>query len=243
MATKSIKDAALHISGYDVTTAVTGGSIKESIGTGTYQALGSAYDTVVQTVGASGEVDIAAVLVTATIGQVVPPSGSADVAAVVLDNVRGGRFYGVQTGVRDTGEVTVDAIDNVALHYVAGGTVNWGYVVEPMSAHTTGANTDATYADGLASSTGATAYLICNTWVPDSATGLVVKVRSCATSGGVYADCSTAFTTITTATLTATRQQVVALSGTVNRYLSISWAWTGTPGAASATFFVGVARD
>jgi len=243
MAQQSIKDAALHLSGYDITAAVTGGSIKESIAVQTFQPLGATYDSVVQTGVGGGEVTISGVLIPTTIGAVVPPSGAADIAAVVLSNVRGGRFYGVQTGIHDSGEVTITDLDNVALHFQAGGEINWGFVVEPMATHTTGGNTDATYADGLASSTGAHAYLICTAWAPDTATGLVVKVRSCATSGGAYADCSTAFTTITTATLAANAQQVVNLSGTVLRYLSISWAWSGTPGTASATFFVGVARD
>lgn len=114
---------------------------------------------------------------------------------------------------------------------------NIGYVVAPYAARTTAANTDATYATMTETSAASgTAFLNVAALSLGGSTSCTVKVRH-STDHITFAD-HTAF-----ANVTAVGGQTVALASTVNKYLSISWAWNGAGSNQSISAFVGVAVD
>jgi len=160
------------------------------------------------------------------------------VVAVLLEgNTVSKRFYGFRAATVSAVEIGLSS-DNVHTstpELSVRGAVDFGYVVAPSAARTTAGNTQATYADMGASATGPRAYLAVTSLTLGGYTNLVVTVQSCATAEGSYDD-ETAFAAVTEA-----GAQTVALSGSVNRYLAVKWAWTGAGSDPSATFFVGVA--
>lgn len=132
----------------------------------------------------------------------------------------------VQQGAltRVNAEWEVDAYDDKGLlvaHHVARGAAG---------------NTQATPVDNLASTAGGVAlYLFLTALDLDGHDGLVVTVRD-ADAGLVFADLQ-AF-----AEMDAVGAQRLVASGTVERNLAVSWAWTGAGTDPSATFLVGAKR-
>ena len=162
------------------------------------------------------------------------------VASVLLEgNTVSKRFYGFQKAILSGTEVGIssDSVHTSTPVYTMRGAIDHGYVVAPWAARTTAGNTQATYADAGASMTAPRAYLNITGLTLGGYTNLVVTVQSCATSDGSYDD-ETAFTAVTAA---STGSQCITLSGAVNRYLAVKWAWTGAGTGQSASFFVGVA--
>lgn len=117
-----------------------------------------------------------------------------------------------------------------------------GQVEEPvilaaLAARTTAGNTESASVDNAASTATASAgYLQVSALTLGGYTNLVVKVRHSA-DNVTFADLAT-FTAVTA--ITGERKAIAA--GTVNRYLAISWAWTGAGAGQSATFTVAFAR-
>lgn len=164
-------------------------------------------------------------------------SGSDKVVSVLLEgNTPSLRFYGFERATVSAAEIGVsaDSVHTSSPEMIVRGAVGHGFVVAPLTARTTGGTTKANYADMLASSTTARAYLHVTDIILGGYTNLIVTVQSCATAGGSYDD-ETAFSAVT-----APGAQSIALAGTVERYLDVKWAWTGSGSGQSATFFVGV---
>lgn len=129
-----------------------------------------------------------------------------------------------------------EKVDRLAPAFAISGNAHQGYVVAPLVARTTAGNLDADDADGAASSTTTQAFLHVTALDLGGGSALTVTVRSSA-DADTWADCSPAFTNVT-----AVGSEWITLSGTVERYLSIKWAWTGGSNQ-SFTGFVAVARD
>jgi hypothetical protein len=109
-----------------------------------------------------------------------------------------------------------------------------GYVVAPLAARTTAGNTDGDDAQRLAgASTSGTAYLHITALSLGGYTNLTVTVRH--STDGITWNVHTAFPAVTTV-----GAQTLALTGTINQYLSISWAYGGAGAGPSWTGFVGV---
>lgn len=120
--------------------------------------------------------------------------------------------------------------------YVVSGQVDDGKILQPLATVTTDGDTESTPVDhGASSFNGGAAYAQVSALTLGAATNLVQKVRH-SVDDLVYAD----LVTFTAATARTAERKTA--SGTVNRYLAASRAWTGGSSGASATVFVGFAR-
>jgi len=92
---------------------------------------------------------------------------------------------------------------------------------------------------------GGTAYVQISANAPDTATGLVFRVRH-SPDGVAWATQGT-FTTTTTAVspsdVGAGNALRLLLTGVIDRYTAIAWDYTGTPGTAAGTFAAFIARN
>ena len=112
-------------------------------------------------------------------------------------------------------------------------------VGSPVAAETTatGDTTAAPVDSGASSADGAALYLAITALALDGGTGVTVTVEH-------SADDVTYTALGTFAAAPALGAQRVVVTGTVNRYLAVSWAFGGAAGAArSVTFMVGVCRQ
>jgi len=113
-----------------------------------------------------------------------------------------------------------------------------GFIVALLAARTTAGNTQTTPLDNAAHSHGGgVAYLQCSALTLGGYTNLDVRVRHSATLAS-WADLATF-----TARTTVGAQRLVISTDPIERYLAVSWAWTGAGAGQSATFTVGVARN
>ncbi len=165
-------------------------------------------------------------------------SDSDSVVSLFLEgNTAGKRFYGWRAATVSSAEIGLssDSVHTSAPGINVRGAVDFGYLVATYADRTTAGNTDATYVDLGASAASGRAYMRIGTPTLGGYDNIIVTVRHCDTSDGTYED-HTSFPAVTTAT-----HSTLALATTINRYVSISWAWTGAGTGQSATFFVGVA--
>ena len=239
MAAYSTKDARLLIAGIDESALVETVNVKVNAVTDPFQPLGATFPTTYDTGLRTGELSFTA-LYDGVFSQYMGTPGTTYPVALEVEGGTAGtraycfatpRFSAVEIGLspeqmhRWTPEVTIS------------GEVNNAFVVAPYAARTTASNLDAADADGLASSTGATAFLQVTAVTLGGYDNCIITPRDSA-DATTYADCSAAFTAVTAAST-----QTLALTGTVDQYLSVSWAWTGSGSDQSITFSVYVARD
>lgn len=121
---------------------------------------------------------------------------------------------------------------------LACGEFDRGIIIANLAARTTAGDTKASYTDenGASSANGAAAYLEVNALALGGYTNCIVKLQH-STDHSVWADLVT-FDAVTGA---QTAQRKLA-TGTVNRYMAVTWTWTGSGADQSITFGVGVAR-
>lgn len=113
-----------------------------------------------------------------------------------------------------------------------------GLIIANLAARTTAGNTQASAVDGAASSTaGGVGYLQTTALTLGGYTDLVVKVRHSPDLNS-WAD----LVTFTAATAIGAERKTTA-TNPIERYLAVSWAWTGSGSDQSATFAVGFARN
>ena len=102
----------------------------------------------------------------------------------------------------------------------------------PLAARTTAGNTDALYVDlGATASNGVRFYASATALTLGGYTNAKVTLRHSATPGSGYVDIAT-----TALTFTAAGGFSFEYTGSVNRYLSVSWSYTGTGSGQSITF-------
>lgn len=136
-------------------------------------------------------------------------------------------------------------IERAALHKANASYANEGGHEEGVILHALGAETGASgntegassQDAGALSSNGGAGYLQVTSLTLGGYTNFAVKVRH-SSDDVTYADLVT-FTAVTA----APNGQRVAVTGTVNRHLAHSWAFTGAGAGQSATYFVGFARN
>lgn len=113
-----------------------------------------------------------------------------------------------------------------------------GLLLATLAQRGAAGNTESTAVDnGAASSGGGVAYLQCTQLTLGGYTNLVVKVRH-STNGSTWADLAS-FTALTA----RGGQRLAIATDPINRYLAISWAWTGSGSGQTATFAVGFYRN
>lgn len=201
---------------------------------------GNVYPTALDTGIRNGELELTDVIYdTTTNPAFVPFPSTAQVVSVCLEgDTASARFYGFQAARVSAAEVVLDPekMDDIVPEFTVAGEVNYGYVVAPHAARSTAGNTDSSYADDGAQAASGHAYLHVPSITLGGYDNCIVTVRH-SSDHASWGD-HTAFTAVTAAT-----HEVKALATTVERYLSVSWAWTGAGSGQSITFFVGVAVD
>jgi len=111
-----------------------------------------------------------------------------------------------------------------------------GVILHPLGEETTDGDTESgSVNNGASSADGAAAFLQLTALDLDGHDGFLVTVRDSA-DDAVYADL-VAFTE-----RTAVGAERVTVAGTVEQYAAVSWAFTGSGTAPSATFWAGLAR-
>jgi hypothetical protein len=114
-----------------------------------------------------------------------------------------------------------------------------GVILQPLAAKTTAGNTEATSVDhGGGTAAGGAGYLQVTALTLGGYTNLIVTVRH-STNNATFTELL-AFTAVTGGPNSAAQR--VAVTGTVNRYLATSHAWTGAGSGMSATIMVGFCR-
>lgn len=133
-------------------------------------------------------------------------------------------------------QVNLGAVQKANGEYACSAAAEEGYIAAPMAARTTAGNTDSTYADmGASGSNGGYGYLAVRSITLTGATGFVAKLRH-SSDHITFADL------VTFTSTTAITSERKSFAGTINRYLSCSWAWTGGT-SPSATFAVGAVKN
>ena len=244
MAGYGTKDVKLLVHGSNVSADIDQVTMKTSAIVQEFKPLGAVFPTTYDTGGRTGELTASGIYnsIPSESPILAVVSGTDRVVAVVHEgDTVSSRAWCFQKAIVSATEIGLapDTIHSLTPEFTVTGTVNNAYVVAPLVARTTAGNTQSTYADMAVAATGGTAraFLVVTSLTLGGYTNLIVTVQSCATSGGSYDD-ETAFTAVT-----AAGAESVALSGDVNRYLAVKWAWTGAGTGQSATFWVGVSRD
>ena len=155
-------------------------------------------------------------------------------------NTIGKPFVGLQGGYAATyhREVTRNALHKANATYTVSGAKDQGVILHTLKSETTAGNTQATAVDNTTSTAnGGVAYLQMSDLVLGGYTNLVVAVKH-SLDNVTYVTLGT-FTSVTAA---PTAERIVVAPTTVNRYLAMAWAWTGSGSSQSATFMVGFAR-
>jgi hypothetical protein len=134
--------------------------------------------------------------------------------------------------------VAVGAFHKATANFAGNGVAEEGVILHPLGTETVaGDTTGATSVDNAVSTAaGGAGYLQVPALTLGGYTNLAVKVRHSA-DDTTYADL-VSFAAVTTAPASERK----SVTGTVNRHLASSWAFTGTGTSPSATFFVGFAR-
>ena len=253
MATKGTKDVAgLFLGPTDVKADVNDFNIKMSMSLSDFHPVGQVFPAPLDGGGRNGVMTLNGFYNGLdTADTVIAAQASSNiVAAALIDGgdpflaaaPTGYRFYGFKSAILDSSDISMspDEAHKTVSGITAAGNIDFGFVVHNPStlrSGTTGTPTDAAYADmGAASSaSGVRIYLAVPAITLGSATNLIPTVRHSTdhSSWGVLSGGS--FTAVT-----APSAECKTVAGVCNRYLSISWAWTGSTGT-SFYAFVGVA--
>ena len=238
MAAYSTKDARLMMSWVDISAYVDTVSVKINAVTDPFHPLGATFPTTYDTGLRTGELAVTEIYDGAS-SQYRVAGSNYQTSLEVEGGTAGTRAYCFPDPIVSDHEVGIatDQMHRFTPGYTISGTVHNAFVVAPYDNRTTASNLDAADADGLAESTGATAFIHIGYIALGGYDNCIITPRDSA-DGITYADCSAAF-----AAVTATGAESIALTGTVDQYLSVSWAWTGSGSDQSITFAVYVARD
>ena len=239
MAKYSTKDARLLIDAIQHSAYFDTVAIKVNAVTDPFHPLGATFPTTYDTGLRNGELTLSGIY-SGTHSQYAGVAGSNYITTVEVEGgTAGSRAYCFPAAKFSANEVTLspEQMHRWTPEATVSGKVHNAFVVAPVAARTTASNLDAADADGIASSTGATAILHVTNVSLDGYDNCIITPRD-SDDGITYADCSAAFTAVTT-----TGAESIALTGTVDQYLSVSWAWTGSGSDQSITFAVYIARD
>jgi len=132
-----------------------------------------------------------------------------------------------------------DGLHKCNVAYTVTGQVDEGRIIHDLKAETTAGHTNATsVSEAALTSNGGAALLQVTTITLGGYTNAIVTVRHSA-DNSTFADL-VAMTAITAANTPGGERKTCA--GTVNRYISCAWAWTGAGSGQSVTFALGFAR-
>lgn len=143
-----------------------------------------------------------------------------------------GAIRGKYTRIASSGKLT-----KANSEFSISGGINEGVILATLAARTTAGDTTSVKHDNAAESTaGGYAYLQVSALTLGGYTNAVVTVQDSANG--------TDWATIGTfAVRTAVGAERITIAGTIRRYTSITWAWTGAGTGQSITFTAGLARN
>jgi hypothetical protein len=126
------------------------------------------------------------------------------------------------------------------VEYVGNGAVHDAIILHALGAEDASpANTQSASVDNAAqSTTGAVAFLQVTSLTLGGYTNCIIQVDDSANNSAWLAVSGGAFTAVTA----APTAQTLVIPGTIRRYLSVSWAFTGAGSGESVSFIVGVTR-
>ena len=239
MAAYSTKDARLLMSSLDLSPYTDSVSVKLNAVVDPFHPLGATFPTTYDTGLRNGELTVSG-LYDGGISQFLVAGATSYVTSLEVEGGTAGTraycFANPQVSAHEVG-LSTEQMHRFTPEYTISGAVNNAFVVAPLIARTTASNLDAADTDGLASSTGATAFLHVIGITLGGYDNCVITPRD-SPDGDTWGDCSASFVAMTTG-----GAQSLALTGTVDQYLSVSWAWTGDGSDQSITFAVYIARD
>lgn len=203
--------------------------------------LGDAYKTAYLTGQVDSEMTIGGWLDTDTTAQLADLTNDAKIVSVLFGgNAISQLFAGFKTAYITGSKLGMseDDLDTYEPVIVTSDCrAEIGYVAAPYVARTTAGNTDTDDAQrDAAASTAGTAYLHIGAISLGGYTSVTVTLRH--SSDGITYGNHTSFTAAS-----AVGAQTIALSGTINQYLSIAWTYGGAGSNPTWTGFVGVKAD
>jgi len=229
------------VGGYDIASSLDTLNAKLSAVTQEFKPLGQVWPIAADTGTRNGALTVSGLLDSPNTDSLVL-SGTGKVVSALVEGETiaahvGPRFFGFSSAAVSDVEVTVspDQVHGFVPGMTVNGRCNYGYVVAPYTARTTGGDTKATYITTNETATGGIGYLHVGALsLGASRTGLTVTLTS-SPDHTTWTD-NTAF-----ANVTAIGAQTVNLATVVYNYVAMIWAWVGgTPGAETFTGFVGV---
>jgi hypothetical protein len=233
------KDVALYVGAYNVTPDLESVNFKASAILDERIFLGNAWPTAIDTGQRRGELSCSGIYnsISGATPILANLTGTDAVVSYTHEGGTGGsRCWNFRSAKVSEVEASFDTekMDSLATSFAITGAVNQGYVVAPLAARTTDGSTDADDVVCGTLSTGARLFM----HITAISGGGTVTVQPRSSSDGVtYGNCSAAFTAASTVT-----SESIAVTGTVNQYMSIAWTWAGGAGN-SFTALVAVARD
>jgi hypothetical protein len=159
---------------------------------------------------------------------ILSPTAAMVVSILIEGNTVGNRCWSYQAARVSELEavLSLDDVHKLTPGISVSGVVDYGFLATPYALREAAANTDAAYADmGAVSLTGARAYLHVGALTLGAATSAAVKIRH-SDDHITWADHASG----TFANVAAIGGQCITLSGTVNRYISTSWAYNAGAG-------------
>lgn len=228
------------IGGYDLKTTVTGLALEDEAVMVEKHFASNVYPTNIVLGTGRGAVEIESVLNSPTTDQINSTSGTGRVLSVLYAGNTVSELAALYRSVKVGGISLVLTPDDI--HGLKPTVTNSGKVyltarvVAPVADRSTAGNTDTTYCDlGAAAATGTVALHVTSLTL-GGYTNVVVALRDSA-DHVTFAD----HTTMTA--VTAIGAEAKDLAAACNRYVSISWAWTGAGSGQSWTGGVLVGAD
>jgi len=124
--------------------------------------------------------------------------------------------------------VSKNQLHRAAATYQITGASDECAIIAPLAARTADGNTQTTPWDNAVLSTNGAGYLQVNAITLSGRPSVVIKLRH-SDDNSTYADLATF------AAVSAIGAERVAITGTINRYVAIAWAWGGSGGTPSVT--------
>ena len=241
MAAYSTKDARLIVGAYDVSAYVDSVNVKMNAVVDPFHPLGATFPTTYDTGLRNGELTVSG-LYDGVISQFLIAGAETNITSLEVEGGTAGTraycFPAPQVSAHEVG-LSADQMHRLTPEYAISGKVHNAFVVAPLALRTTASNLDSADTDGLAPSTGATAFLHVTALDLDGYDNVVITPRD-SDDAITWADCSSSFAAVSAG---ANLYQALTLTGTVDQYLSVSWAYTGSGTSPTVGFSVYIARD
>jgi hypothetical protein len=234
------KDATLAIGGANVSPDVDTIGLKVSAVTQTWQGLSTPWPVELDTGLRTATLAVTG-LYGGTVGSPATLANVGSTPAVMLAHeggTAGSRAFCLPASILADNElgITNKAMDTVKPALAISGAVHLSQVIAPLTARSAAGNTDTAYADLGASTTTGMLHVQVPALTLGGYTNCTLTLRSSA-DHVTFVNASPAITVV------APGAWSVAITGTVQRYVSLAWAWTGSGSGQSITALAAASGD